>query len=106
MAALAVLGRVFAVLPGINQLLAFGSLTFLGVFGLIDHLHARTAQRRGERLLGHAGTVLCTAAVVVMVVQLAIDDPVTLAFITACLVGVAVLRSLHVRRRRHATPTA
>ena len=44
-------GPRFAMLPGINELLAFGSATFLAVFGLVNHLYARTAatRRREDR---------------------------------------------------------
>jgi amino acid transporter len=105
MGALAVLAGLFAMLPGINELLAFGSLTFLGVFGLIDHLHARTAVRPTERLLGHVGSAACAAAVVVTAVQLALDAPLTLALVTVCLVAVVVLRALHVRSQSDARRT-
>jgi amino acid transporter len=99
MGALAVLAGLFAMLPAINDLLAFGSLTFLGVFGLIDHLHARTAVRRTEQLLGHVGSAACAAAVVVTVGRLAIDAPLTLALVAGCVLTVTVLRALHVRSR-------
>ncbi|HZC99258.1 MAG TPA: APC family permease [Actinomycetes bacterium] len=94
---LALLGAAFALLPGIDELLAFGSATFLGVFGLINHLHARTADRAMERALGHLGSVACAAAIVVVFVQLAADDPTTLALIAGCLLGVSGLRLAFVR---------
>ncbi len=43
---LALAGGVFAMVPAISDLLAFGSLAFLGVFGLVNHAFARTATRR------------------------------------------------------------
>lgn len=102
MAALAVLGGGFAMLPGIAELLAFGSMTFLGVFGLINYLHARTADRLVERVLGDAGAVACTAAIGVVLVNLATADHVALAFIVVCLAGVGGLRLAFVRRRGRA----
>lgn len=95
--ALAVFGAVFAMLPGINDLLAFGSVTFLGVFGLMNHLHARTADRLLERALGHLGSIACGAAVMVLLVDLAATDPFVLAFISGCVLAVGALRYSFVR---------
>lgn len=103
---LAMFGAVFAMLPGINELLAFGSVTFLGVFALINHLHARTADRGAERFLGHLGSVACTAAIVVVFVESATDSPVTLAMIAACLVVVLGLRLAFVRCGSVTSPPA
>lgn len=89
--ALAMAGAVFAMLPGINALLAFGSATFLGVFGLINHLHARTAVRVRERVLGHLGVLACGLSIVVLLVQLGTTAPYTLALIVGCLAGVGAL---------------
>lgn len=97
--ALAAAGAVFAMLPGINELLAFGSVTFLAVFGLINHFYARIAERAWERWAGQLGTVACFAAVGVVFVQLAVDDPAVLALIAGCLVGVAALRFVFERTR-------
>ena len=100
---LSLLAAAFAMLPGIEQLLAFGSITFLGVFGLINHLHARTSERRAEQVLGHLGTVACGGAVVVVLVRLASTDPATLGLIAGCLVGVGALRLAFVRLAGRAT---
>ena len=94
---LAVLGTAFAMLPGINELLSFGSITFLGVFGLINHLQARTADGTADRVLGHVGAAACGAAIVVVCVRLAADDPTTLAMIAGTALGVLVLRLVYVR---------
>ena len=99
---LALCGAVFAMLPGINELLAFGSATFLAVFGLIDHLYARTADRLLDRVLGHLGAAACTAAIVVLLVELAVSEPVSLALVVGCLVATGVLRLVFVwTRARH-----
>ena len=81
-------------LPGINELLAFGSATFLGVFALVNHLHARTADRTTERVLGHLGSIACATAIIVVFAQLAIHDPTALALIAACLLSIGALRLL------------
>ncbi len=94
---LAALSAAFAMLPGIQMLLTFGSITFLGVFGLVNHLHARTADRPADRWLGHLGAVACAAAVVVVVEELARHDMVALALVAGCSATVLVLRALFAR---------
>lgn len=96
---LTLLGAVFAMLPAINDLLAFGSVTFLGVFGLINHLYARATDRVRERLLGHLGAAACAIAIVVLFGQLAIHEPTTLALIGGCLLGVGALQLIFTRSR-------
>lgn len=96
---LAGLGAVFAMMPGIGALLAFGSVTFLGVFGLINHLHARTADGPGDALLGHVGSMACLGAILVVLAQLARDDPSTLALIAGCFLAMGALRLAFLRRR-------
>ena len=49
--------------PRITEIVSFGSLTFLLVFGLINLLHARqTAERGLDRVLAYAGAAACIAA--------------------------------------------
>ncbi len=96
---LAGLGAVFAMLPGVNELLSFGSVTFLGVFGLINHAHARTADTTTSRVLGHIGTVACSAAIIVVGIELARTDRMALALIAATGVVVLVLRFVYARTR-------
>lgn len=94
---LTVAGAAFAMMPGINELLAFGSVTFLGVFALVNHLHARTADRTTDRVLGHIGSTACATAIIVVFVQLAADDPIGLALIAGCLLSIGALRLLFLR---------
>jgi amino acid transporter len=94
---LALLGAAFAMLPSIESILAFGSATFLAVFGLINHLYARMADRLVERALGHLGSIACAGAIAVVFVQLATHDPAALALIAGCLASVALLRLGFVR---------
>ncbi|MGQ4378995.1 APC family permease [Streptomyces sp. SAS_267] len=96
---LALLGAVFAMLPGINELLAFASATFLGVFGLINYLHARTTDHARERVLGHLGATACAIAIIVLTTQLAVHEPTTLALIAGCVLGVGALRLVFARNR-------
>ncbi len=89
---LAVLGALAAMVPDINELLTFGSVTFLVVFGLVNHLHARTADEWTGKLLGHLGSAGCTGAIVVVILQLSTHDLASLLPIAACLVLLGVLR--------------
>jgi amino acid transporter len=98
---LAVFGAAFAMLPGIEELLAFGSVAFLGVFGLIDLLSARTASSRSEAVVSSIGAVGCGLAIVVVAVELGRDDPLAIGLIAGCTATVGVLRLLY--RRRLAT---
>ncbi len=97
---LAAAGAFFAMLPRIDSLVALGSVTFLGVFGLINHLYARVVDRRLDRVLGHLGSLACTAAIVVVVVELATADLTTLGLIGGSFVVVAGARVSFVRRMR------
>ena len=99
---LAAFGTVFAMLPTISALLSFGSVTFLAVFALINHLHARTADDASGRVLGHVGTAACVAAIAAVAVHLTQDDPASLMTITALVAVVLGLRQVH-RRRGHRT---
>lgn len=99
-------GAAFAMLPGINDLLAFGSITFLAVFTLINYLHARSTDRTRERVLGSIGAVGCTTAIVVVVVELARNNPATLALIVGCLTAVGFLRFLFTLRAQRSSAEA
>ncbi len=101
---LAGMGAVFAMLPGVNELLSFGSVTFLGVFALINHAHARTADSTGSRLLGHVGTLACCSAIVVVGVELATTDRVALGLIVGTGVAVLAFRFVYARTRRSTPP--
>lgn len=92
MVQLAVAGGVFAMLPAIDDLLAFGSLAFLGVFGLVNHSFARTADDRWSALTGHVGSLLCAGAIGVVLVDLATTNPLALGLVGGLTVAVVALR--------------
>jgi amino acid transporter len=94
---LASLGAVFAMLPGISALLAFGSVTFLGVFGLVNFLHARTTSSPRERLLGAVGAATCALSTAFLLVQLAVHEPGTLIVVVTSLVVTTGLRMAFAR---------
>jgi amino acid transporter len=100
MALLAAAGASFAMVPSITDLLILGSLTFLVVFGLIDLLHARSAERPLERAVGWSGATACVAAVLVVVRELGAGGPTSLLPIACCLAGTAVLRAVFLWHRR------
>ncbi len=103
---LAVAGGVASLLPGITELVAFGSLAFLTVFGLVNLMHARhTARSVLDRSLAVAGATGCALASALLLFELARSDRPALAMICACAAAVVVTRTAYVRRRklRHAT---
>ncbi len=95
---LTMLGVVFAMLPAIEVILTFGSVTFLGVFGLVNYLHARTADRTVEQILGYLGAAMCGAAISVVMVQLVRNDAGSLWLLVGCLVALLALRAIFVWR--------
>ncbi len=97
MGMLAVMGALFAMSPGINELLAFGSVTFLGVFGLINHAAAQTATTSGGRVVARVGSVACAVAIGVVCVELASTDRLALALIAVSAALLLVLRAAYVR---------
>lgn len=99
--ALAALGAAFSLLPGITEIVSFGSLTFLLVFALINFLHARhTARGRWDVGLAYAGAIGCLAAAMGLLYYLARSDRAGLALIGACAIAVTAARVGFVRSRR------
>ncbi|HET7574085.1 MAG TPA: APC family permease, partial [Solirubrobacterales bacterium] len=90
---IALLGGAFSLLPGIVEVVAFGSLTFLLVFALVNLLHARhTAAPGWDRGLAYLGGAACGVASLFLLYQLARDDRAALALICACAAVIAVSR--------------
>ncbi len=97
---MAALGGVFALLPGITEIVAFGSLTFLVVFALINEMHARHTAAPGlDRVLGHAGALGCALAAAGLVYYLSTSDRPALILIGGCALVLAGCRFAFVRRR-------
>jgi amino acid transporter len=102
---IALVGAAFSLLPGITEIVSFGSLTFLLVFGLINLLHGRHTARPGwDRALAYCGAVACMAAAAGLLYYLARWDVAGLALIGACAVILAVARAVFVRSRRADEP--
>ncbi len=97
---IAIFGGVFSLLPGIAEVVSFGSLTFLLVFGLVNLLHARhTAVPGWDRGLARLGGASCFAAAAALLFELARSDRPALALIAACGLAVAGGRFFFVRSR-------
>jgi uncharacterized membrane protein YfcA len=88
-----------AMLPGITEVIAFGSGAFLAVCTLVNYLQARDADRRSERVIAWASASAAAAAIGVLAVELARDDPVILVAIATLALMIAGARVLFVRRR-------
>jgi amino acid transporter len=98
--AIALLGAAFALLPGIVEVVAFGSLTFLLVFALVNLMHARhTAAPGWDRGLAYLGGLACCAGAVALLYQLGRDDRAALVLICACAVAIGAGRLAYIRTR-------
>jgi hypothetical protein len=98
--AIALLGGAFSLLPGIVEVIAFGSFTFLLVFALVNLLHARhTAVPGWDRGLAYLGGVACCIASVCLLYQLARDDRAALVLICVCAAAIGAGRLAFVRMR-------
>ena len=97
---IALLGGAFSLLPGIVEVVAFGSLTFLLVFGLVNFLHARHTARPGwDRGLADLGGAACFAAAAGLLFELARSDWPALVLIGVCAVAIGAGRLAFVRSR-------
>jgi amino acid transporter len=98
--AIALAGAAFSLLPGIVAVVAFGSLTFLLVFALVNLLHARhTAAPGWDRGLGYAGGAACLLASAGLLFELARSELPALALIVVCALAVGAARLVFVRTR-------
>jgi amino acid transporter len=98
--ALALTGAAFSLLPGIVAVVAFGSLTFLLVFALVNLLHARhTAEPGWDRRLAYLGGTACLLASAGLLFQLARAEWPALALIVVCAAVIAAARLAFVRAR-------
>lgn len=94
-------GAAVSLLPGITELVAFGSFTFLAVFALVNAMHARHAARsRLDRALGVTGAVACVVALALLVGELARTDRSGLAIIAGCTAALVGARLSWARRAR------
>ena len=85
-------GGAIALLPGITELVSFGSLSFLGVFAVVNVIHATRADGSLDAAIGWVGAVACTAAAVALVGDLAAHDRLGLALVGGALVLLVVAR--------------
>ena len=91
-------GAVFSLLPGITEIVSFGSLTFLLVFGLINLMHARhTAAPGWDRGLAYLGGAACLAAAGGLLYYLARSDREALVLIGLCASIIVTARAVFVR---------
>ncbi|MGA9635247.1 MAG: hypothetical protein WBQ41_08385, partial [Solirubrobacterales bacterium] len=94
-------GAAFSMLPGITEIVSFGSLTFLLVFGLINSMHAsHTAEPGWDRLLARVGAIACFVAAGGLLFYLGRSDRAGLALIAACAAVIAAGRVSFVRAVR------
>lgn len=101
LAMLTILASAFAMLPGILEVLAFGSATFLGVFALVNHLAGRVTPTPIARIVAHAGSAACVAAIIALGFELAEHDRPGLVLIVACVLGLILARLAFVKTKHH-----
>jgi amino acid transporter len=95
---LALLGAAFSLLPGITELVSFGSLTFLLVFGLINAMHGRhTATPGWDRRLAYIGAAACFTSAGGLLYYLASSDRAALLLIGICAAIILAARAVFVR---------
>jgi len=99
LAAIALAGASMAMLPGITEVIAFGSGAFLAVYTLVNFLQARTAPRPIQRAVAWASAAGAAAAIAVLVVELARDDERGLVILFVLATTLAVARLVFVRQR-------
>ena len=93
-------GAAFSLLPGITEIVSFGSFTFLFVFGLINLMHASHTARPGwDRRLAQLGALACFAAAGGLLYYLARSDRAGLALIGVCAALIAGSRAWFARTR-------
>lgn len=97
---LALLGAAFAMLPGILELLVFGSAVFLAVFGITNYLAFRVAATPLQKVVTTLAWLSCLAALIVLLVQLVRHDHATLLLIAVCSAVVISARLAFARNRR------
>ena len=102
LALLTVLGSAFAMLPGILEVLAFGSATFLAVFALVNHLAARAAPRSLARIVGRQRSMHRRDHRTRRLLE---HDRSGLALIAICVIGLMLARLAFVRSRHHKSDT-
>ena len=96
---IAIAGAAMAMLPGITEVIVFGSGSFLAVYAIVNYLQARTAPRRSDRVIGAIAGVLCVAALGELIVELARHDRPGLAVLIGLVIALAIGRLAFVRRR-------
>lgn len=103
---LAVSGAVFAMLPGILQLLSFGSAVFLVVFGLTNYLAYKAAKTLSQKVITGTATLSCLAAIIILFIQLINHDHATLYLTLVSTAVVVAARLVFVRTRSSAATSS
>lgn len=99
--ALGVAAAGFSLMRGIGQIVAFGSLTFLVIFAIVNLLHARLSARRpAETALAYIAACGSTAAAGVLLYHLATTDMTALAIIGISIGALVPARALFHRRQK------
>lgn len=93
---LAIFGGAFAMLPGILQLLTFGSAVFLAVFAVTNALAYSVATTNLQKLVSGLACLATSAALVILTIQLIRHDHATLWLIIFSLIAISIARFIFV----------
>ena len=107
MVALAVIslgGAAMAMLPGLTEVIAFGSASFLAIYTLVNYLQARMATKRFDRAAAWFATVACVGAIAALGVELAHENVAALVVLVASVVFMGFARLLYASRQGSAAP--
>jgi amino acid transporter len=97
LAVISVAGVLLAMLPGITVVITFGSASFLAIYAVANGLELRMARGAGAKAPAAIGLLACVAAILLLVYELAVDDPGGLAAIGGIAVALGVARGLFLR---------
>ncbi|MGZ4736108.1 MAG: APC family permease [Acidimicrobiia bacterium] len=96
-------GAAFAMLPGITAVLAFGSAAFLAIYAVVNLIVARIEVRRRDQVLAAGASMVCIVSIVVLGIQLAREEPGSLAIAVVITIALLFARFAY-RRRERSTP--
>ena len=86
-------------LPGILELLTFGSAIFLMVFAATNYLAFLIAESKIEKVIGLLSCAACSAALVTLFVEVSLHDRTTLLLIVICVSIISIGRYIFVKNK-------
>lgn len=101
LALLSIFSAGFSLLPGITELLTFGSAIFLLVFAITNFLAFKISKSWQQKVIGFTAFMACTIALLTLFIQLALHDRSTLLLIAICVLTVSFARIIFMFKTNH-----